>query len=78
MLLVPAGLWAQSTLLDWRDHVDEIGRMIDAMIRAWIDTFRPVLEYQGSSGELRLHMWVTPMAGSQGGADGQRHTFNDG
>ena len=52
---IPAGLFVRTKLLNWSQHTDQIGPLIDQMIaRFGIDCSRPTLEYYRSQRELHL------------------------
>jgi hypothetical protein len=61
VLTVPAGPYARANLLQWEEHRDDIGPMVDQMIESVdYDPGRPVLEFSRSSFELQL---LVPVAG---------------
>ncbi len=51
----PAGRWARTKLMNWEEHLSEIGPTIGRMIGEFgIDASRPTLEYYRSHRELHL------------------------
>jgi hypothetical protein len=60
-LTVPAGPYARANLMDWEEHRDDIGPMVDQIIESVDhDPSRPVLEFYRSSFELQL---LVPVGG---------------